>query len=79
MSFNFIYNPLTNKKHSIFSYEGKSLLKTINEEVEGRSENRIVRIDTRLLSQDNRVVALRSNNHKFIHYVDQNKFELLKQ
>ena len=56
--------------------EGKSLLKTINEEVEGRSENRIIRIDTRLLSQDNRVVALRSNNHKFIHYVDQNKFEL---
>lgn len=27
MSFNFIYNPLTNDKYSIFSYEGKSLLK----------------------------------------------------
>jgi hypothetical protein len=27
MSFNFIYNPLTNEKYSIFSYEGKSLLK----------------------------------------------------
>jgi hypothetical protein len=27
MSFNFIYNPLTNGKYSIFSYEGKSLLK----------------------------------------------------
>lgn len=27
MSFNFIYNPLTSDKYSIFSYEGKSLLK----------------------------------------------------
>ena len=27
MSFNFIYNPLTNEKYSIFSYEGKTLLK----------------------------------------------------
>ena len=27
MSFNFIYNPLTNEKYSIFSYEGKFLLK----------------------------------------------------
>jgi hypothetical protein len=27
MSFNFIYNPFTNEKYSIFSYEGKSLLK----------------------------------------------------
>lgn len=27
MSFNFIYNPLSNEKYSIFSYEGKSLLK----------------------------------------------------
>jgi hypothetical protein len=27
MSFNFIYNPLINEKYSIFSYEGKSLLK----------------------------------------------------
>ena len=27
MSFNFIYNPLTNDKYSILSYEGKSLLK----------------------------------------------------
>lgn len=27
MSFNFIYNPLTNEKYSILSYEGKSLLK----------------------------------------------------
>ena len=27
MSFNFIYNPLTNEKHSIFSPKGKSLLK----------------------------------------------------
>jgi hypothetical protein len=27
MSFNFIYNPLTNEKYSIFSYEGKHLLK----------------------------------------------------
>ena len=56
--------------------EGKSLLKTINEEEKGRSEDRIIRIDTRLLSQDNRVVALRSNNYKFVHFVDQNKFEL---
>ena len=27
MSFNYIYNPLTNDKYSIFSYEGKTLLK----------------------------------------------------
>lgn len=27
MSFNFIYNPVTSEKYSIFSYEGKSLLK----------------------------------------------------
>lgn len=27
MSFNFIYNPLTDEKYSIFLYEGKSLLK----------------------------------------------------
>ena len=27
MSYNFIYNPLTNEKHSIFSPKGKSLLK----------------------------------------------------
>ena len=52
--------------------EGVSLLNSI----ENNNTDRIVRIDTRLLSQENRIVALRSKEYKFIFYVDQKKYEL---
>lgn len=53
--------------------EGISLLNKI-QNIE--DDSRIIRIDTRLFSQDNRITALRSKTHKFVHYIDQNKFEL---
>ncbi len=56
--------------------EGKSLLKIADQESSYDSDDRIIRIDTRLFSQDNRVVALRSNNYKLVYYKDQNKYEL---
>ena len=62
-------------KLSKFS-EGKSLLKIIDDENKNNASDRIIRIDTRLFSQDNRVVALRSNKHKFVYYLDQKKYEL---
>ncbi|MDC0563059.1 sulfatase-like hydrolase/transferase [Candidatus Pelagibacter ubique] len=52
--------------------EGISLL----ESIENDNTDRIVRIDTRLLSQNNRIIALRLKNYKFIFYVDQVKYEL---
>ena len=66
---------ITQSDLSKFS-EGKSLLKIINNENEENNDNRIVRIDTRLFSQDNRIVALRSNKYKFVYYLDQKKYEL---
>ena len=56
--------------------EGKSLLTTINEETGGTINDRIIRIDTRLFAQNNRVVALRSSRYKFVYYKDQKKYEL---
>lgn len=56
--------------------EGKSLLKIIKDEAEGVIDDRIIRIDTRLFAQNNRVVALRSNKYKFVYYKDQKKYEL---
>ena len=56
--------------------EGRSLLKIIDHEKSTNSDDRIIRIDTRLFSQDNRVVALRSSKYKLVYYKDQNKYEL---
>ena len=56
--------------------EGKSLLQTIKNENNKIVNDRTIRIDTRLFSQDNRVTALRTKEFKFINYTDQKKYEL---
>ena len=56
--------------------EGKSMLQTIKNENNKIVNDRTIRIDTRLFSQDNRITALRTKEFKFINYVDQKKHEL---
>ena len=55
--------------------ECKSMLQTIKNENNKIVNDRTIRIDTRLFSQDNRITR-RTKEFKFINYVDQKKHEL---
>ena len=53
---------------------GTSLLNYINEK--GIiNNNKKIRVDARFLNQDNRISALRGNNHKIVYYHDPKKYE----
>ena len=53
---------------------GKSLLRI--KENKDLHDKRVLRIDTRLFSQNNRITALRSTKHKYVFYNDQEKHEI---